>query len=81
MKVLSDALPSTFTTETALAQGVHPRDLYALARRRAARGVDARGVPPCGCAASFVSGCAGCVVSVIRTRMLCVGGGCPRADR
>lgn len=29
MNVMSDTLPSTFTTETARAQGVHPRDLYA----------------------------------------------------
>jgi predicted transcriptional regulator of viral defense system len=29
MKVIGDALPPTFTTEVALAQGVHPRDLYA----------------------------------------------------
>lgn len=28
MKPLSDALPSTFTTETARRLGVHPRDLY-----------------------------------------------------
>jgi len=29
MKEISDALPPTFTTETALARGVHPRNLYA----------------------------------------------------
>ncbi len=29
MKVFDETLPSTFTTETALARGVHPRDLYA----------------------------------------------------
>ncbi|MFT4103401.1 MAG: hypothetical protein QM674_20700 [Burkholderiaceae bacterium] len=29
MRTISDALPSTFTTETARRQGVHPRDLYA----------------------------------------------------
>lgn len=29
MKSISDALPSTFTTETARLRGVHPRDLYA----------------------------------------------------
>ena len=28
MKVLSESLPSTFTTGTALAHSVHPRDLY-----------------------------------------------------
>lgn len=28
MKALGDKLPSTFTTELALARGVHPRDLY-----------------------------------------------------
>ena len=29
MKVISESLPSTFTTQVALSRGVHPRDLYA----------------------------------------------------
>lgn len=29
MKEIRDSLPPTFTTETARAHGVHPRDLYA----------------------------------------------------
>lgn len=29
MRVISASLPSTFTTQTALACGLHPRDLYA----------------------------------------------------
>ena len=29
MKELDESLPSTFTTETSRAHGVHPRDLYA----------------------------------------------------